>query len=115
MKARIIGFNHSGIVLSVGMIVKNEEKYLEKCLDALKPLLDAVKSELVIVDTGSSDNTVEIAKRYTGKVFHFDWIDDFSAARNFGLEKCVGEWFMYLDADEILDDLSEMIEFFTNR
>ncbi|MDR2532552.1 MAG: glycosyltransferase [Oscillospiraceae bacterium] len=114
MKARIIG-NNSGIVLSVGMIVKNEEKYLAQCLDALKPLLDAVPSELVITDTGSTDKTVEIARRYTDKVFHFDWIGDFSAARNFGLNKCVGEWFMFIDADDILDeDLSEITAFFTD-
>ncbi|MDR0222601.1 MAG: glycosyltransferase family 2 protein, partial [Oscillospiraceae bacterium] len=91
----------------------NEEKYLEKCLLALKPLLDAVSSELIIVDTGSTDKTVEIAGRFTDKVYRFDWADDFSAARNFGLEKCGGEWFMFLDADEIFDeDLSEMSGFF---
>jgi glycosyltransferase involved in cell wall biosynthesis len=81
----------------------------------LKPLLDAVSSELIIVDTGSTDKTVEIAGRFTDKVYGFDWADDFSTARNFGLEKCAGEWFMYLDADEIFDgDLSEMLNFFTN-
>jgi glycosyltransferase involved in cell wall biosynthesis len=119
MKARISENqtgNSSGIVLSVGMIVKNEEKHLEKCLTALKPLLDAVPSELVITDTGSSDNTVEIARRFTDKVLHFDWVNDFSAARNFGLKECVGDWFMFLDADDIFDeDLSEIIGFFTDR
>ncbi|MCL2697151.1 MAG: glycosyltransferase family 2 protein [Oscillospiraceae bacterium] len=118
MKARIAKkqtYNESGILLSVGMIVKNEEKHLEKCLTALKPLLDAVPSELVIADTGSTDCTVEIAKRFTDKVYHFEWVNDFSAARNFGLEKCTGEWFMFLDADEVFDDLSEMTGFFTNR
>jgi glycosyltransferase involved in cell wall biosynthesis len=109
MKARV---QKSGITLSVGMIVKNEESRLEKCLAALSPLLDAVPSELVIVDTGSTDKTAEIAKRFTDSIFHFDWINDFAAARNFGLEKCSGEWFMYLDADEVFDDLSEMIAFF---
>ncbi|MCL2019673.1 MAG: glycosyltransferase [Oscillospiraceae bacterium] len=119
MKARITenkSYSADGVVLSVGMIVKNEEKHLEKCLSALKPLLDAVSGELVIVDTGSTDATVEISKRYTDKIYHFDWVNDFSAARNFGLEKCTGEWFMYLDADEILDeDISEMLDFFTDR
>jgi glycosyltransferase involved in cell wall biosynthesis len=115
MKARIIE-RIPEITLSVGMIVKNEEENLPSCLEALKPLLDAVKSELVIVDTGSADSTVEIAKKYTDKIFHFDWINDFSAARNFGLKKCTGEWFMFLDADDVFDaDLSEMIEFFNNR
>jgi glycosyltransferase involved in cell wall biosynthesis len=105
------------IILSVGMIVKNEEKYLEKCLSALKPLLDhdEIPSELVIVDTGSTDRTIEIAKSFTDKVFHFDWVNDFAAARNFSLGKCTGEWFMFLDGDEIFDDLSEIIAFFTDK
>ena len=115
MKSRVNQIK-SECILSVGMIVKNEEKYLEKCLTALKPLLDAVPSELVVVDTGSTDRTVEIAGRFTDKVYDFEWVNDFSAARNFGLEKCVGEWFMFLDADDILDeDLSEMIGFFNNE
>jgi glycosyltransferase involved in cell wall biosynthesis len=117
MKARIRGdYSKSKIILSIGMIVKNEEKYLEKCLSAIKPLLDAVSSELVIVDTGSIDKTIEIAQKYTDKIYHFDWVNDFSAARNFGLQKCTGQWFMFLDADDIFDDdLSEIIEFFTDK
>jgi glycosyltransferase involved in cell wall biosynthesis len=115
MKARIVE-RIPEITLSVSMIVKDEEKNLPSCLEALKPLLEQVKSELIIVDTGSTDSTVEIAKKYTDKVLHFEWINDFSAARNFGLKKCTGEWFMFLDADEVFDaDLSEMINFFNNR
>lgn len=102
-----------GIVLSIGLIVKNEEKYLDRCLSALKPICDAISTEIVIVDTGSTDRTVEIAKRYTDKVYFFEWIDDFSAARNYGLERCSGEWFMFIDADEIFDeDVSAFVEFF---
>ncbi len=102
------------IVLTVGMIVKNEEKHLENCLSALKKLLDNVSSELIIVDTGSTDNTKEIALKYTDKVYDFEWIDDFAAARNFGLKKAKGIWFMQIDADEYLDDdCDEMIKFFT--
>ncbi|MCL2638780.1 MAG: glycosyltransferase [Oscillospiraceae bacterium] len=103
------------IILSIGMIVKNEEKMLSRCLECLTPLLDAVPSELVIVDTGSTDRTVEVAKQYTSKVFHFDWVNDFSAARNFGLKKCRGMWFMFLDADDHFQDVSDMIEFFNNE
>lgn len=100
--------------LTIGMIVKNEEKWLDKCLSAIKPILDNVDSELIITDTGSVDKTVEIAKKYTDKVLHFDWCDDFSAARNFGLEKAQGEWFMYLDADDIFDSCDGIIEFFNS-
>jgi glycosyltransferase involved in cell wall biosynthesis len=119
MKARIsekLTYGRSGITLSVGMIVKNEEKYLEKCLSALKPLLDAIPSELIITDTGSTDKTVEIAEKFTKNVLHFDWINDFAAARNLGLKKAQGEWFMFIDADEIFEqDLSEMLDFFCDR
>lgn len=65
--------------LSLCLIVKNEEKYLERCLKSLRNYVD----EIIITDTGSADTTVEIAKKYTDKVYHFEWIDDFSAARNF--------------------------------
>lgn len=100
------------MLLSIGLIVKNEEKYLDECLNALQPLMKAIDSELVIVDTGSTDRTVEIAKKYTDKVYFFEWINDFAAARNFGLDRCVGKWFMFLDADEVLLDSSELIDFF---
>ncbi|MCI5577982.1 MAG: glycosyltransferase [Oscillospiraceae bacterium] len=100
------------MVLSIGMIVKNEEKYLEKCLTALQPILNELDSELIIADTGSTDNTVEIAKKFTDNVFHFEWINDFAAARNSTLERAKGEWFMFIDADEILQDCSDIIHFF---
>ncbi|MCL2019674.1 MAG: glycosyltransferase family 2 protein [Oscillospiraceae bacterium] len=115
-QTKIISYNYDeNIVLSVGMIVKNEARMLEGCLKGLKPLLDAVPSELVIVDTGSDDGTIEIAKRFTDKVFHFDWINDFSAARNFGLKKCTGQWFMFLDADDHFAEVADMVEFFNNH
>jgi glycosyltransferase involved in cell wall biosynthesis len=94
------------------MIVKNEEKHLPACLDALEPLLCAVPSELVIVDTGSTDKTLEIALKYTNEIHRFDWADDFAAARNFGLGKCRGQWFMFLDADEHFGDVTDLINFF---
>lgn len=102
------------MVLSIGMIVKNEEKYLERCLTAIKPILDNVDSELIIADTGSTDNTVEIAKRFTDNVFHFEWINDFSAARNSTLDKARGEWYMFIDGDEIMQDCTPIIEFFNS-
>lgn len=102
------------MLLSIGMIVKNEEKYLERCLTALKPILENVDSELIIADTGSTDRTVEIAKQFTDNVFYFEWIKDFSAARNSTLEKAKGEWYMFLDADEIFEGCDELIEFFNS-
>jgi glycosyltransferase involved in cell wall biosynthesis len=85
--------------LSLSMIVKNEEKHLSKCLSSVKGVVD----EIVVVDTGSSDRTIEIAESFGAKIFHFDWVNDFSAARNFALSKCSGDWILYLDADEELN------------
>ncbi len=100
------------MILTIGMIVKNEEKYLRSCLEAISPILKQIDSELIIADTGSADSTVEIAKSFTDKVFYFEWCDDFSAARNSTLNRAQGEWYMSLDADEIFDDVSGIIEFF---
>ncbi|MFH1196285.1 MAG: glycosyltransferase [bacterium] len=86
--------------LTLSMIVKNEEKFLEGCLESVKNIAD----EIVVVDTGSTDKTIEIAKKYGAKIFHFDWISDFSAARNYALSKSTGKWILYLDADERLSD-----------
>lgn len=83
--------------LSVTLIVKNEEHNLSR----LMPLL-SFADEIVVVDTGSTDNTVEVAKRYTDKVYKFSWCDDFSKARNYAISKATCEYIMWLDADDIL-------------
>ncbi len=102
------------MLLTIGMIVKNEEKYLEQCLTGLKPILDNVDSELIIADTGSTDRTVEIAKKFTDNVFYFEWINDFAAARNSTLEKAKGEWYMFVDGDEVFQNCDEIIRFFNS-
>ena len=71
------------ITISLCMIVKNEEKNLERCLSSYAPLMD----EIIVVDTGSTDKTKEIAAKFTDKIYDFTWINDFSAARNFSFEK----------------------------
>ena len=86
--------------ISVCMIVKNEEKVLARCLDSLEGLWD----ELIVVDTGSSDNTKEIAGKYTDKVYDFSWTGNFSDARNFSFSKAKCEYIYSADADEVLDD-----------
>lgn len=80
------------------MIVKNEEKMLARCLDSIKNIVD----EIVIVDTGSTDKTKEIAYRYTNRVYDFTWINDFAAARNFAFSKAAKDYQLWLDADDIL-------------
>ncbi len=100
--------------LTIGMILKNEEKYIGRCLSAIKPILDNVDSELIVTDTGSTDGTIDIVRRFTDKIYRFEWADDFSAARNSGLEKAQGEWFMYLDADDIFRSCDGIIDFFNS-
>lgn len=95
-------------LLSIGMIVKNESRCLEKCLKALEPLRNAIPCELVIADTGSTDNTKEIASKYADTLFDFTWVNDFSKARNAVIERCNGKWYLSIDADEYLQ--SEPIE-----
>ena len=102
-------------LLSIGMIVKNEERCLEKCLKALKPLRDAIPCELVIADTGSTDKTREIAEKYADVVFDFEWVNDFAAARNAVIDKSTGEWFLSVDADEYLASaVTEIVDFIKN-
>lgn len=80
------------------MIVKNEEECLMRCLSGVFGIAD----EIIIVDTGSSDKTLEIAKKYTDKIFSFEWIDDFSAARNFSFSKASCDYCLWLDADDVI-------------
>lgn len=87
------------ITISVCMIVKNESQILRRCLDSLHGIYD----ELIIVDTGSTDNTIEIAHEYTDKVFEFEWTGSFSDARNFAIEKAACEYIYSADADEIIE------------
>lgn len=88
------------ITISLCMIVKNEEEVLARCLDSAADLMD----EIIIVDTGSTDRTAEIARRYTDKVYSFEWIDDFAAARNFSFSKASMQYCMWLDADDVLEE-----------
>ncbi|HBN09809.1 MAG TPA: hypothetical protein DD435_14535, partial [Cyanobacteria bacterium UBA8530] len=85
--------------ISLCMIAKNEEKFLQGCLESVKDAVD----EIILVDTGSSDETIAIAEKFGAKTFHFPWKDDFAAARNEALSHASGDWILVLDADERLD------------
>lgn len=84
--------------ISLCMIVKNEADIIERCLKSVHHLVD----EIVIVDTGSTDDTKSICRRYTDRLFDFEWIDDFSAARNYAFEQATGDFIFWLDADDVL-------------
>ncbi|MEK6837799.1 MAG: glycosyltransferase family 2 protein, partial [Nanoarchaeota archaeon] len=84
--------------ISLCMIVKDEAAWMEKCISSAKGLA----GQIIVVDTGSSDNTVEIAKKLGAKVYHFEWNDDTSAARNESIRHATGDWILVLDADETI-------------
>ncbi len=88
--------------ISLCMIVKNEEQLLGNCLKSVKDIAD----EMIVVDTGSEDQTVAIAESYQAKVIHSSWQNDFALARNKGVEEAKGDWILFLDADEELDQQS---------
>lgn len=86
------------ITISLCMIVKNEEDTLFRCLDSVRDIVD----EIIIVDTGSIDSTKEIAKKFTTKIYDFEWVNDFSAARNYSFSKATMEYILWLDADDVI-------------
>lgn len=88
------------ITISLCMIVKNEEEVLSGCLESVQEICD----EMIIIDTGSTDNTKKIAQQYTQKVYDYKWVDDFSAARNFAFSKATKDFIFWLDADDIVFD-----------
>lgn len=93
--------------LSLCMIVRDEEKNLATCLNCIAKAVD----EIIIVDTGSTDNTKSIARTFTDKVYDFEWVYDFSKARNFSFSKSTGDYIMWLDGDDmVLPDTVEKIK-----
>jgi len=96
------------ITISLCMIVKNEEKNLASCLKSLQTIVD----EMIIVDTGSVDNTKSIARNFGAKIYDFEWVNDFAAARNFAFSKAGCDYIYSADADEIIDN--ENIKKFLN-
>ena len=87
--------------LSICIITKNEEQNIDRCLKALAPY----GLETIVVDTGSTDRTKQIAARYTDRLYDFPWCDDFSAAKNFAIEKASHSYVLVLDSDEFVEQL----------
>ncbi|MCI8376733.1 MAG: glycosyltransferase [Lachnospiraceae bacterium] len=100
--------------LTISLLASNRIATLERCLDSLRPLLQQVPAELIVVFTGIDERVRQVAERYTDHIISFTWCNDFSAARNAGLKQAKGEWFLYLDDDEWFDDVEEICEFFRN-
>ncbi len=101
-----------GVQLTISMLVSDRMETLGRCLASIKPLLQELDSELIIVYTGKNPKTRELAEKYTSHIIPFTWCNDFSKARNAGLAEARGEWFLYLDDDEWFEDTGEIIQFF---
>jgi tetratricopeptide (TPR) repeat protein len=92
-------FGNGPVTVSATLIVRDESRFIDDCLASLNGVVD----EIVVVDTGSRDDTIEKARRYPVSIHSFAWRDDFSAARNFAIEQASGDWILYIDADERLE------------
>ena len=90
------------VTISLCMIVKNEADILRRCLTSVADLMD----EIIIVDTGSTDHTKEVAAEFTDKIYDYVWENDFAAARNFAFSKAEMEYIYSADADEVLDEVN---------
>lgn len=99
--------------LSLCMIVKNEENNLERCLESIKDIVD----EMIIVDTGSTDDTIKIAEKYSAKIFFYKWDNSFANARNYSLSKASKDWILIMDADDELksEDKDKVIKLIDNE
>lgn len=100
------------IKLTISLLVSNSINTIHKCMNSISPLLENIESELIIVDTGGIDGSIDIARKYATKIIPFTWCNDFAKARNAGLEEARGEWFLFLDDDEWFESVEEIIEFF---
>ncbi len=104
-------------MISLCMIVKNESKTLERCINSVKEKFGKYVNDFVVVDTGSTDNTVEIAEKLGCRVYDFEWCNDFSKARNFSSSMAKNDWILSLDADEYIEkiDIREVAVFLKNN
>jgi len=90
--------------ISLCMIVKNEEEVLGRCLQSVKHIVD----EIIIVDTGSTDDTKEIAKKFEAKIFDFEWCNDFSKARNYCFSLANKDYILWIDADDVMEEKEQL-------
>ena len=102
------------VILTISILISNRPDTVRKCLDSIQPLLRKVPSELILVDTGCGEQVRSIIEEYTDNIVDFEWCRDFAKARNAGLERARGKWFLFLDDDEWFDDVTDIIRFFNS-
>ncbi len=102
-------------VLTISILVSNNYDNIKRCLDSIQPILKQVDSELILTDTGCDEKTRALIETYTDKIIDFEWIKDFSVARNVGLRAASGQWFMYVDDDEWFEDTKSISDFLLSK
>ena len=100
------------ITLSISMLASRKKEQVKRCLDSLLPVMEQIPSELILVDTSKDEEVHQMLLSYTDQVVEFDWCNDFSKARNAGLQMARGEWFLYIDDDEWFSEIEELVSFF---
>lgn len=101
--------------LTISILISRNYEGVKRCLDSIQPILKQVPSELILTDTGCGKEVRRLIEGYTDNIIDFEWIKDFSAARNVGLRAAKGEWFLYIDDDEWFDDVTELVRFFNSK
>lgn len=99
-------------LLTISLLISNRLDTIPRCLDSLKPIMDQIPSELILIDTSKSEEIHNLLLTYTDQVYEFEWCKDFAKARNEGVRRAKGEWFLYLDDDEWFVEIDELVSFF---
>ena len=99
-------------VLTISLLISNRPDTIPRCLDSLHLIMDKIPCELILIDTSKSEEIHNLLLTYTDKVYEFEWCKDFAKARNEGVRRAKGEWFLFLDDDEWFTDVDELVDFF---
>lgn len=99
-------------LLTISLLISDRLDTIPRCLDSLRPIMDEIPCELILIDTSKNPQVNKLLLNYTNQVYEFEWCQDFAKARNEGLKRASGEWFMYLDDDEWFVDAEEIVNFF---
>lgn len=104
--------SNSNLQLTISLLISDRLDTIPRCLDSLRPILEAIPSELILIDTSKNPEVNALLKTYTDQVYEFEWCNDFAKARNEGVRRAKGEWFMFLDDDEWFVEVQPIIDFF---